>query len=99
MAFNYSIRVSRRLSKMTTSGSTVKLNLTQRYEFENAFDFFIHLDGFRQDQKLGKLQIKVVRANLSCLIWSSVTNLPLGMSLLQYLKWENTLLREYQIAD
>lgn len=95
----YSIRVSRRLQKMTTSGSTVKLNLTHRYEFENVFDFFIYLDGFRQDQELGKLQIKAVRVNSSCLIWSSITNLPLGMSLLQYLKWENNLLSEYRLED
>ena len=99
MAFNYSILVSCRLSKMTTSGSTVKSNLTQRYEFENVFDFFIYLDGFRQDQELGNLQIKDVRANSSCLIWSSVTNLPLGMSYLQYLKWGNTLLSEYRLEE
>lgn len=99
MAFNYSICVSRRLQKMTAMGSTVKLNLTQRYEFETALDFFVHLYGFRKDQDLGNLQIKVVRANSSCLIWSSVTNLPLGMSLLQYLNWQNNLLTGRRLED
>lgn len=99
MASNYFICVSRRLQKMTTSGSTVKLNLIQRYEFDNVSDFFIYLDGFRRDQYLGNLLIKAVRANSSCLIWSSVTNVPLGMSYLQYYEWENTLLREYRLQD
>lgn len=99
MVFNYSIRVSRSLQKMTSDGSTVKSALIQRYEFNNVFDFFIHLDGFRHDQDLGKLKIRVVRVNSSCLIWSSVTNLPLGMSYLQYLKWEKTLLSEYRLED
>lgn len=92
---NLSVKVSRHLQKMTTTGSTVKLNLLQLYEFENVFDLFICLDGFRLDHKSGNLQIKAVRVNSSCLLWSASTNLPVGMSYLEYLKWENDLLREY----
>lgn len=95
MANQLSITVSRRLQKITPSCTVVKLSLRQRYEFENVFDLFIWLDQFRADQKEGKLQIKTVRVGSSCHIWSTVNNLPLGMSYLEYLKWENTLLREY----
>lgn len=95
MANQLSITVSRRLQKTTPSCTLVKLSMKQRYEFENVFDLFIWLDQFRNDQKEGKLQIKTVRVNSTCLIWSTVSNLPLGMSYLEYLKWENNLLRQY----
>lgn len=95
MANQLSITVSRCLQKTTPSCSVVKLSLKQRYEFENVADLFIWLDQFRADQKEGKLQIKTVRVYSTCLIWSTVKNLPLGMSYLDYLKWENNLLREY----
>lgn len=95
MANQLSITVSRRLQKTTPTCSVVKLSLKQRYEFENVFDLFTWLDQFRADQKDGKLQIKTVRVNSACLIWSIVTNLPLGMSYMEYMEWQNCLLREY----
>ena len=95
MANQFSITVSRRLQKTTPSCSVVKLSVTQRYEFENVFDLFTWLDQFRADQKEGILQIKTIRVNSTCLIWSIVSNLPLGMSYLEYIEWQNRLLREY----
>lgn len=95
MANQLSITVSRRLQKTTPTCSVVKLSLKQRYEFDNVLDLFTWLDQFRADQKEGILQIKTVRVNSACLIWSTVKNLPLGMSYLDYLEWQNALLREY----
>ena len=95
MANQLSITVSRRLQKVTPSCSIVKLTLNQRYEFENVHDLFMWLDQFRDDQKEGILRIKSVRVNSKCLIWSTEKNLPLGWSYLEFLEWENTLLREY----
>lgn len=95
MANQLSIRVSRRLQKVTPSCSIVKLSLNQRYEFENVSDLFTCLDHLRSEQKEGKLRIEIVRVNSLCLIWSIGTNLPLGWSYLDYIKWQNTLLREY----
>lgn len=95
MANQLSITVSRRLQKTTPSCALVKLSMKQRYEFENVFDLFIWLDQFRNDQKEGILQIKTVRVNSTCLIWSTVSNLPLGMSYLEYIEWQNRLLRQY----
>lgn len=99
MVSKFSIRVSRRLQKMSVNGSSVRLFLTQRYEFDNVFDFFTHLDGFRQEHKLGNLQIRAVRVGSSCFIWSLIDNVPLGMSSLQYLRWENTLLSKYHFEN
>lgn len=95
MANQFSITVSRRLQKTTPTCSVVKLSLMQRYEFENVLDLFMWLDQMRSDQKEGILQIKTVRVGSSCLIWSTVNNLPLGMSYLEYFEWQNKLLREY----
>lgn len=95
MANQLSITVSRRLQKVTPSCALVKLSMKQRYEFENVHDLFMWLDQFRSDQKEGKLQIKTVRVNSTCLIWSTANNLPLGWSYLEFLEWENTLLRQY----
>ena len=96
MANYFSITVLRRLQKVTPSCSVVKLSMSQRYEFDNAFDFFKWLDQFRSDQQEGILHIKTVCVNSNCLIWSINNNLPLGMSFLKYLKWENSLLRKEQ---
>lgn len=99
MANQFSITVSRRLQKVSSSCSVVKLSLKQRYEFENIFDLFTWLDQFRFDQKNGILQIKTVRVNSTCLIWSTVNNLPLGWSNLEYINWQNTLLRAYLLDN
>lgn len=99
MANQFSITVSRRLQKVSPSCSVVKLSLRQRYVFENIFDLFTWLDQFRFDQKNGILQIKTVRVNSTCLIWSIVSNLPLGWSNLEYIEWQNTLLRAYLLDN
>ena len=99
MANQLSITVSRRLQKVLPSCSTVKLSLKQRYEFENVLDLFICLDQFRSDQKNGILQIKFVRVGSTCLIWSIVNNLPLGWSSLDYIEWQNALLRTYLLDN
>ena len=95
MANQLSITVSRRLQKVTPSCDVVNVSMIQRYEFENGHDLFMWLDQFRSDQKDGILQIKTVRVNSTCLIWSIETNLPLGWSHLKFLYWQNALLRAY----
>ena len=95
MANQFSITVLRRLQKTTPSCSVVKLSVTQRYEFENVFDLFTWLDQFRADQKEGILHIRSLRVKSACLLWSTSNNLPLGMSYLEYIEWQNRLLREY----
>lgn len=99
MEKKFFITVSRRLQKVSPSCSTVKLSLKQRYEFENVFDLFTWLDQFRLDQKNGILQIKTVRAGSTFLIWSIDNNLPLGWSLLDYIEWQNILLRAYLLDN
>ena len=99
MANQLSITVSRRLQKVTSSCSVVKLSLKQRYEFENVHDLFMCLDQLRTDQKNGILQIKTYSVYSTWLIWSIVNNLPLGWSNLEYIAWQNILLRAYLLDN
>lgn len=91
MANHYFIRVSRRLQKVTPSCSIVRLEMTQEYIFDNADDFLLWLEQFRDDHFAGKLQILSIRVGDFFKLWNTKRNLPKGMSFLQYVKWVTSL--------
>ena len=95
MAKQYIIRVSRVVKKTTPTCSVVTCAMNLVYQFQNVYDLLMWLDQCCLAQKDGQLYIKTVRVGSTCLIWSKANNLPLGMSLLEFLEWQNALLREH----
>lgn len=91
-----SIRVSQDLSKITPSCDVVELSMYQNYRFQNISDFFTWLDDFRfsqESQGVKRFRIDNIRVGNFFSMWSTTTNLPFGMTELQFLEWKNSLLK------